>query len=71
MHSLLNTLAQELSMENRLKKLLSEQDRLVHQMKLANNTANFADDVNNRRSTYNHNRNNWLGNIEQNRQNQN
>jgi hypothetical protein len=71
MHSLLNTLAQELSMENRLKKLLSEQDRLVHQMKLANNTANFADDVNNRRSTDNHNRNNWLGNIEQNRQNQN
>ena len=58
-------------MENRLKKLLSEQERLDRQMKIANQTANFADDCNNRRSTDNHNRNNWLDNLENNRQRQN
>jgi len=58
-------------MEHRLKKLLNEQDRLDRQMKKAQNTSDFADECNGRRNTDNSNRNNWLDNIEQNRQHQN
>jgi len=36
-------------MENRLKKLLNEQERLDNQMKKAQNTTQFADACNNRR----------------------
>jgi len=51
---------EELMMENRLKKLLTEEDRLVKQMNMALKNSDFADEVSNRRQTDFNIRNNWL-----------
>ena len=51
---------EELMMENRLKKLLTEEDRLVKQMNMALKNSDFADEVSSRRQTDFNIRNNWL-----------
>lgn len=47
-------------MENRLKKLLNEQDRLNRQIDIANRTANFAERVADRRSHDKSMKSDWL-----------
>ena len=47
-------------MENRLKKLIIEEDRLTKQMKMALKNSDFADEVANRRKFDFNTRNNWL-----------
>lgn len=59
---------QEMMMENRLKKLLNEEERLRKQTELAQKHAAFADKVSDRRNNDFNNKTNFLNEVEENRQ---
>jgi len=59
---------EEMMMENRLKKLLNEEERLRKQTELAQRHAKFADEVADRRNNDFNNKQNFLNEVESNRQ---
>lgn len=59
---------EEMMMENRLKKLLNEEERLRKQTELAQKHAKFADEVADRRNNDFNNKQNFLNEVENNRQ---
>jgi len=59
---------EEMMMENRLKKLLNEEERLRKQTELAQKHAAFADKVSDRRNNDFNNKTNFLNEVEENRQ---